>query len=382
MAQQWVAVKWLPNRGKEGAFAFACQAEGRKPWDFYTTVKKARGRKEEACRIARLCYAKFQAGAADAEVMEYRDSLCRELTAGQRPFLNQKSYDKHVAAATCRRPFLNKKPYDKHVAAAKFLRAQDVTAAKCLRAQDLAAAKCLRAQGSVATQGRLLSWLGSKFQARSLILACIPMEVQVREVVSPFFGSGAAELELLRERRHVKVRASDADAALVNFWQQVLASPQAVANQLSGIIPATRAVTAVEFDVMQRSLTRIREGAVMAKAPAVLAAARFWAVNQLCFSGQMRSRFQGPQALKLQRGREQKLQRVRVFQPPAALRLQLAATDYVESVRKSPKGALLFLDPPYLQEDGSREKLTRGGLSHARYACGPNFGLQAHTQLR
>ncbi|CAE8717534.1 unnamed protein product [Polarella glacialis] len=83
MAQQWVAVKWLPNRGKEGAFAFACQAEGRKPWDFYTTVKKARGRKEEACRIARLCYAKFQAGAADAEVMEYRDSLCRELTAGQ-----------------------------------------------------------------------------------------------------------------------------------------------------------------------------------------------------------------------------------------------------------------------------------------------------------
>ncbi|CAE8595829.1 unnamed protein product [Polarella glacialis] len=373
--------------------------------------------KEEACRIARLCYAKFQAGAAYADVMEYRDSLCRELTAAQplpssvrkrpastapqqkqaqiadqttnnlktetnQPASQQganhqspsmtKDSKKHRGGSsklsrrrpqscpTCGRPFRNQKPYDKHVAAAK----------------------CLRTQQTVATQGRLLSWLGSKFQARSLILACIPLEVQ--EVVSPFFGSGAAELELLRERRHVKVRASDADAALVNFWQQVLASPQAVADQLSGIIPAKRAVTAVEFDVMQRNLTRIREGAVMAGAPAVLAAARFWAVNHLCFSGLMRSSFQGPQALKLQRSREKKLQRVRGFQPPAAMRLQLAATDCFESVRTSPQGALLFLDPPYLQEGGSRrkEKLKRGGLSQARYACGPNFGLQAHTQLR
>ncbi|CAE8691860.1 unnamed protein product, partial [Polarella glacialis] len=174
MAQQWVAVKWLPNRGKEGAFAFACQAEGRKPWDFYTTVKKAGGRKEEACRIARLCYAKFQAGAADAEVMEYRDSLCRELTAGQplprshkkrpastaprqkqaqnadqttnnlktetnqparqqganhqSPSMTKDSKQRRGGSSkllrrrpqkcpTCRSPFLNQKSYDKHVAA-------------------------------------------------------------------------------------------------------------------------------------------------------------------------------------------------------------------------------------------------------------------------
>ncbi|CAE8717536.1 unnamed protein product [Polarella glacialis] len=49
-------------------------------------------------------------GAEAAPLLLPKRRLRQKCPTCEHPFLNQKSYDKHLAAAKCRRPFLNQKP--------------------------------------------------------------------------------------------------------------------------------------------------------------------------------------------------------------------------------------------------------------------------------
>eukprot|EP00933_Yihiella_yeosuensis_P030566 TRINITY_DN24191_c0_g1_i1.p1 TRINITY_DN24191_c0_g1~~TRINITY_DN24191_c0_g1_i1.p1 ORF type:complete len:426 (-),score=98.92 TRINITY_DN24191_c0_g1_i1:930-2207(-) len=62
------------NKGK-GCCGFMFEPDGGEPVRFQTTVKAANGSVEDAMKIARLCYQKFESGSSKAEVQEYRDSL-------------------------------------------------------------------------------------------------------------------------------------------------------------------------------------------------------------------------------------------------------------------------------------------------------------------
>ncbi|CAE8684734.1 unnamed protein product [Polarella glacialis] len=81
---------------------------------------------------------------------------------------------------------------------------------------------------------RHFKWIGSKHDNRRFIAEHVPQ--QVREVRSPFFGSAAVELDLLRTRPGLSVRASDKHTALVVFWKAMLACPEDVANKLARLV--------------------------------------------------------------------------------------------------------------------------------------------------
>ena len=55
-----------------------------------------------------------------------------------------------------------------------------------------------------------------KVYDRSFIAAHVPRAVKA--VVSPFFGSGGVEFELVHTRKNLRVRGSDGDAALVSLY--------------------------------------------------------------------------------------------------------------------------------------------------------------------
>lgn len=118
----------------------------------------------------------------------------------------------------------------------------------------------------------------------------------------------------------------------------------------------------------------------------ITTAARLWIVNHLCFNGQLgRPYWQKPQADRLCRLREKRLKHVRAFQAPPNVntRFKLEKEDCFEAIAKSPPGALLFLDPPYLADKSItvQPHLKRKGLSGADYACGENWGREKHTEL-
>lgn len=190
----------------------------------------------------------------------------------------------------------------------------------------------------------ILHWAGSKYKHREFIARHVPAETT--EVVSPFFGSGAVELEILRRRPDVRIRASDFDISLVIFWRAMLASPADVAMQLKGLFPR-RPVSKAAFERMAASL-QCGSGELVRSEPA-LSAARFWLVNHLCFSGVMvNPTLQKPLAKRLCNNREDRLRQLRCFKPPLSDHLKLEHQDCFEAIERSSQDALLFLDPPYV----------------------------------
>ena len=71
-----------------------------------------------------------------------------------------------------------------------------------------------------------INYFGGKTRAVKILSHFMPQSVQ--EVVSPFLGGGSFELHLTG--RGIRVYGSDAFPPLINFWQQLLESPQALCN--------------------------------------------------------------------------------------------------------------------------------------------------------
>eukprot|EP00929_Paragymnodinium_shiwhaense_P028327 TRINITY_DN16438_c0_g1_i1.p1 TRINITY_DN16438_c0_g1~~TRINITY_DN16438_c0_g1_i1.p1 ORF type:complete len:408 (-),score=31.07 TRINITY_DN16438_c0_g1_i1:53-1276(-) len=244
-------------------------------------------------------------------------------------------------------------------------------------------ANCAR-QAAVLRGGKpdkFLRWLGNKFNVRNTIASYVPTEVST--VVSPFFGSGCVEFALLRERSHIKVVASDLGSPLVCFWKQVLKSARDVADKVDELLPVRRPLSQQEYMRWNEGLAQ--DSASLLSAPPLLTAARFYLVNQVSYNANMMQARHCPNLSKaLHKCREKRLRHLKSFSPIGCDRIQLEECDAFEAIESCPAEALLFIDPPYLSSKSTKrnEKLKRGGISCAHYACGPNWGLEAHRRLR
>ena len=85
------------------------------------------------------------------------------------------------------------------------------------------------------SQLRLLSWVGSKYGARDLIVSHFPKS-GYGKVVSPFFGSGAVEWYVNRQLKK-EVVGYDLSRQLVTFWQQILKDNMGLAVLVDELVP-------------------------------------------------------------------------------------------------------------------------------------------------
>lgn len=176
------------------------------------------------------------------------------------------------------------------------------------------------------------------------LIALIPAETQ--EMVSPFFGGGAIELNLAL--RGVRVHAYDVCPYLVNFWWYWLKSPTSIERHAKVVLAtytrdALRAIK-TNFDVTGF------HGAVL-----------YYVCNRLAFGGQslkhshikvyeiVNGRFVYP-IYKSQTCRRSVFPHSASYQAFPSVTLTVGQADFKESLLKHPD-IFAYLDPPYVERE-------------------------------
>ena len=162
----------------------------------------------------------------------------------------------------------------------------------------------------------VLAWPGAKTRLIKKILPMIPK----KPVCSPFFGGGSVELELAKTR---SVSGYDIMPSLVNFWQQMLATPGIVAKMAKSYYPMDKK----RFIALK---TRYRERYDVKQA------AQFYILNQTSMNAMMSN--YGWDHLT-----EVRFENLAKFSRP---NLTVGFLPFRQSIPLHPN-AFLYCDPPY-----------------------------------
>jgi site-specific DNA-adenine methylase len=222
------------------------------------------------------------------------------------------------------------------------------------------------------TPTTVFPWWGSKKKALGLLVAIVRGEMaraKATAVVAPFVGTGIVEGAL--RNQGVAVRAFDKDPNVVNM-HVALSTPARRKRLCAHFRREVGVLRRCKRDERHRRFKRLLRDDVLASRQsrgAPLQAARWLLGTKCAFYGMLRNRSTlveerldclrvGPicEAIKAHRGVGSRCKRGDVF-------------DIVKEVASKRRDTLLFLDPPYLVEDGERQ-----------YQAG-DFTLQQHQAL-
>lgn len=188
-----------------------------------------------------------------------------------------------------------------------------------------------------------LRYPGGKSRAIDVIRAYFPKGVT--ELLSPFLGGGSIELTLAQEG--VRVHGYDSFAPLVDFWQQLLAQPDELADLVEAYFPLEKSAF-YELQKQQQNLpTAIERGAA------------FYVLNRASFSGSTLSGGMSPQHPRFT---QSSIDRIRHFRNP---NLTVHCADFKASLQQHPH-LFAYLDPPYLIKNAlyGKKGNTHRGFDH------------------
>ena len=169
----------------------------------------------------------------------------------------------------------------------------------------------------------IFRYVGGKERGKKTIISFIPGDVD--EVISPFLGGGAVELEL--GQRGIQVHGFDVFAPLVSCWKQIKLDAGAVADAARQFHPMNRDA----FYKFQQSYFDIPDP--------VIQAAAFFAINRSSFSGLT---FSGGYS-----GERFTLSSIDKLARTTVPNIHIDQADFELSLSRHPD-AFAYLDPPYL----------------------------------
>lgn len=230
-----------------------------------------------------------------------------------------------------------------------------------------------------------IRYAGGKSAAVGLILENLP-EIPRKKIVSPFFGGGSFELAVSKELGW-EVVGYDVFSVLVNFWNQLIQTPEKLADELSRLIPNKEEFTrnrhillhywetikpeTLHYETRNRLVLTDEEKGRLSDSP-LLQAAYYYYNMQLSY-GPM---FLGwPSSVYLDETKYAGIvEKIRAFR---AGNLKVLC-DSFESVIPRHSEDFLFLDPPYYLGDDS--KMFKGLYPNTNFAIHhESFG---HETLR
>ena len=173
-----------------------------------------------------------------------------------------------------------------------------------------------------------LRYPGGKSRAVRTILELIPPDTST--LVSPFIGGGSVELACAA--LGMKVVASDLFEPLVTFWQQLLADPDAVADEAAKLYPMQHP----QFYELQRGFYSLSDP--------VQCAGTFYALNRASFSGVTLA---GGMSPGHPRFTESSIDRLRKF---STSNLTVEHSDFTAAISNAPDDCVMYCDPPYMIE--------------------------------
>ena len=185
-----------------------------------------------------------------------------------------------------------------------------------------------------------LKYPGSKDWLVRKMLLSVPKDIT--EFVSPFFGSGAIELNIAQ--RGVRTYGYDLCPHLVNFWQVFFSNTEQVISKAKQVL-------------LTKSEEEIRDIKWNLKATGIKGASQFYAVNRVSYSGLTLKhshiapyKLQGNDLVYAARNKSGLIfphtgkREIRKYK---RLPVTVDRADFSESINKHPE-ALIYCDPPYV----------------------------------
>jgi DNA adenine methylase len=207
------------------------------------------------------------------------------------------------------------------------------------------------------TKKTILRYAGGKSRA---IKQITPYVEDYETIVSPFLGGGSLEVHWAAMGK--KVIAADVFDILVNFWNVLLSEPDALADELSKIVP-----TSEEYKVIKEALMHTPQVQNMLRdwrtnfykreeaelEPTTLAAYYYFNHNTSYGPG-----FLGwPSKIYMnQKKWDKTIAKVRAFSSP---NLSVTNQSFEDTIKQNPN-SFLYLDPPYYTEKDEDNKMLCG----------------------
>ena len=163
----------------------------------------------------------------------------------------------------------------------------------------------------------------------------------IRTILSPFFGGGSFEF-YLHEKYDVTVMANDKFQPLYNFWTNVKYNQSNLYNNLKSMQVQS---------VSKRQFNEFRT-AIMTEKNSILQAEYYFIINRCSFNGGTLSGGFSEQASQ-NRFTLSSVEKIKEMDMAGIEFFNLDFADFMNQTAGVPK-ALMFLDPPYYLEKGSK----------------------------
>lgn len=182
-------------------------------------------------------------------------------------------------------------------------------------------------------------------------------------ILSPFFGGGSFELELVNNKK--TVRAYDGFPILANFWNTALYTPETLADHID---PWVGHITPENFRAKQETLKKLDTWEKVLEHGTILAATDFYIVNRCSFSGTTLSGGYSKESA-VTRFTQSGVDRLRNFKNDNKdSRLSVDYGLFESTLVDIPETVdLLFLDPPYLLPTNKNNLYGIGGDLHESF---------------
>lgn len=200
----------------------------------------------------------------------------------------------------------------------------------------------------------ILKWVGGKRQLLPVLAPLVPAKYTM--YCEPFLGGGA----LFFSRQPRKARLNDVNAEIINVYETVRDDVEAVVADLK------KHKNNPEYYYAVRNLDR--DGAKYAKLSRARRASRILYLNKTCYNGLYRVNRAGEYNVPFGRYANPDIVNAGTLRAVSAyLReagIVFSSTDYAETLAALPKGAFVYLDPPYLpvSETANFTAYAKGGF--------------------
>lgn len=202
----------------------------------------------------------------------------------------------------------------------------------------------------------VLKWVGGKRQLLDDILPLIPPSPTL--YVEPFLGGGA----VLLASQPQKARVNDYNAELINTYTVIRDQP----DELIALLKKHSENNTSDYYYKIRALDRSES---FLSTDAVTRAARIIYLNKTCFNGLYRVNSSGQVNSPYGRYKKPNIVNeagIRALSNYLQGDIELMCGDYSLALRNLPRGAFVYLDPPYmpLNQTSSFTGYTEGGFSY------------------
>ncbi len=203
----------------------------------------------------------------------------------------------------------------------------------------------------------IIKWVGGKRQLLGDIVPLVPMSPTL--YVEPFVGGGAVFLDVCPEC----ARINDSNKELINMYRVVRGEP----DNLLGLLEAHKKNNSKEYYYKIRELDRTPAFEGLSD---VERAARFIYLNKTCFNGLYRVNSHGQMNVPYGRYKNPNIVNEQGVRALSAYlnenNVEITCGDYTNVLCNLPKGAFVYLDPPYMpiSATSSFTGYTQGGFSY------------------